>query len=137
MGYGYFCKRSALACFLAMAGCATTPQSPVATVYAERLEDHGEGCPVRISLRNETQIAWDGISIVLVAFDSGGESVGYWRGIPLGYLAPGQDTVLAAEAVANTACAQLQPLVVEFFGYHPVGKPMIIIPKSRISSVIR
>lgn len=134
MRYG----NAALALWLgtALAGCATAPQPPIATVLTERKASVGQKCTIRISIRNDTQVGWDALSILLVARDSSNKPVGNWRALPIGYLDPGATSVIKSETEASAHCAQLKPLSIEFFGYHPVGKPMIIVPNRKVSSAL-
>lgn len=123
-----------------LAGCSSQAHAPkaLADVIVERLGDNANGlCNVKINVYNRSPIAWDGVSMFILARDQQGSVVGQWRSIPFRFTDPGSGFSWTPEQPAETSCANISRSVVQFLGIYPAGKGQIQLEGSRVSSVLK
>lgn len=130
----------AVAC---LSGCAASPatpppQNPLANVIVERLGDNDAGlCNVKINAYNLSPVAWDAISIFVLARDKDSNVVGQWRQLPWRFTDPGTGIAMTPKAPAEVPCAQISQIVVQYFGVHPTGKGQVRISSSLVESSLK
>lgn len=118
----------------ALSSCATQLNKPLASVLVERTGNNENGkCIVSFSVYNQSDVAWDGVSIYILARNTQSDVVGEWRAIPMRFIDPGKGVQYSLEKPAEAPCSQLDKAVVQYLGVYPTGRGQVRVKDSLVN----